>query len=67
MDDLTHALRVLCRRNRDGSHATQANRMGILTLVSCQLLEAGFRRMRPTSLKREHVEPLLERWRAEGL
>ena len=67
MDDLTHALRVLCRRNRDGSHATQADRIKILTLVGCQLLEAGFRRMLITSLKRGHVEPLLERWLAEGL
>jgi Integrase/Phage integrase, N-terminal len=67
MDDLTHALRVLCRRNRDGSHATQADRMKILTLVSGQLREAGFRRMLLTSLRREHVEPLLERWLAEGL
>jgi hypothetical protein len=41
--------------------------MSILTLVSCQLREAGFRRMSPTSLKRKHVEALLERWQAEGL
>jgi len=67
MDNLTYELRALCRRNRDGSHATQANRMGILTLISCQLIEAGFRRMRLTSLKGKHVEPLLERWQAEGL
>jgi integrase len=67
MDNLTYELRALCRRNRDGSHATQANRMSILTLISCQIIEAGFRRMRLTSLKRKHVEPLLERWQAEGL
>jgi hypothetical protein len=41
--------------------------MAILTLVSGQLLEAGFRRMHATSLKRKHVEALLERWLAEGL
>lgn len=67
MDNLTYELRALCRRNRDGSHATQADRITILTLVSRQLLEAGFRRMQATSLKRKHVDPLLERWLAEGL
>jgi integrase len=67
MDDLTYALRALCMRNRDGSHATQADRMSILTLVSRQLREAGFRRMRPSSLKAKHVEALLKRWQAEGL
>jgi len=67
VDNLTYELRALCRRNRDGSHATQADRITILTLVSGQLLEAGFRRMQATSLKRKHVEALLERWLAERL
>lgn len=67
MDDLTFALRLLCQRNRDGSYATQADRMRTLTLASRQLLEAGFRRMRANSLKDKHVEALLERWRAEAL
>jgi hypothetical protein len=67
MDNLTYEQRALCRRNRDGSHATQADRIAILTLVSRQLLEAGFRRMHAASLKRKHVDPLLERWLAEGL
>lgn len=67
MDDLTHSLRQLCQRNRDGSHATQADRQGVLTLASRQLREAGFRQMRATSLKGKHVEALLNRWQAEGL
>jgi len=67
MDDLTYSLRQLCRRNRDGSHATQADRQGILSLASRQLRAAGFRQMRATSLKEKHVEALLERWQAEGL
>jgi integrase len=67
MDDLTYSLRQLCRRNRDGSHATQADRQGVLTLASRQLREAGFRQMRATSLKEKHVEALLERWQAAGL
>jgi integrase len=67
MDDLTYSLRQLCRRNRDGSHATQADRQGILTQAARQLRAAGFRQMRATSLKEKHVEMLLKRWQAEGL
>ncbi|MES4779086.1 integrase, partial [Pseudomonas aeruginosa] len=43
MDDLTYTLRQLCLRNRDGSHATQADRQRSLTLAARQLREAGFR------------------------
>ncbi|EMN9195371.1 integrase [Pseudomonas aeruginosa] len=67
MDDLTYHLRQLCRRNRDGSHATQADRLRGLTLVARQLNEGGFRRMTAASLKGKHVDALVERWQAEGL
>jgi site-specific recombinase XerC len=67
MGDLTYTLRQLCLRNRDGSHATQADRQRSLTLAARQLREAGFRQMRATSLKGKHVEALLQRWQAEGL
>ncbi len=67
MDDLTYTLRQLCLRNRDGSHATQADRQRSLTLAARQLREAGFRQMRATSLKGKHVETLLQRWQTEGL
>ncbi|WP_337243507.1 phage integrase N-terminal domain-containing protein [Luteimonas sp. gir] len=67
MDDLTYTLRQLCLRNRDGSHATQADRQRSLTLAARQLREAGFRQMRATSLNGKHVEALLQRWQAEGL
>ncbi len=67
MDDLVYELRQLCRRNRDGSHDTQAGRLGGLTLIGKQLRELGFRQMHATSLKPKHVEALLNRWRAEGL
>ncbi|RQR83529.1 MULTISPECIES: phage integrase N-terminal domain-containing protein [unclassified Burkholderia] len=67
MDDLTYGLRQLCRRNKDGSHTTQADRLRGLTLVARQLGEAGFRRMSPNSLKGKHVQALVERWQAEGL
>jgi len=67
MDDLTYTLRQLCLRNRDGSHATQADRQRSLTLAARQLREAGFRQMQATSLKGKYVEALLQRWQAEGL
>jgi integrase len=67
MDDLTYTLRALCQRNRDGSHATQADRLRTLTLASRQLREAGFKQMRAASLKGKHVDALLVRWQAEAL
>lgn len=67
MDDLTYDLRQLCRRNRDGSHETQAGRLGGLTLIGKQLRELGFRQMHATSLKAKHVEALIARWQAEGI
>lgn len=67
MDDLTYTLRRLCQRNRDGSHATQADRLRTLTLASRQLQEAGYRQMQATKLKPRHVAALVDRWRAEKL
>ena len=67
MDDLTYTLRVLTKRNKDGSYATQADRLQALTLFSRQLREAGFFQMTARSLKGMHVQALLERWQAEGL
>ena len=45
MDDLTWTLKQLCRRNRDGSFATQADRQRSLTLMARQLRDAGFNQM----------------------
>ena len=67
MDDLTYTLRTLCQRNRDGSHATQADRLRTLTLAGRQLREAGFLQMTARSLKGRHVDALRERWQGEGL
>ncbi len=67
MRDLNYALKQLCRRNRDGSYATQADREHILDLVADQLEEMGFRHMDAHSLRPKHVEKLVERWLAEGL
>lgn len=67
MDDLTYTLRRLCQRNRNGSHATQADRLRLLGLAARQLGEAGFRQMRAESLKGKHIDVLLGRWQDEGL
>src|SRR5256885_3560903 len=67
MRDLNYDLKQLCRHNRDGSYATQADREHILDLVADQLHEMGFRHMNAHSLKPKHVEKLVERWLAEKL
>ena len=67
MDDLTYTLRQLCRRNRDGSYTTQADRQRSLTLMARQLQTAGYRQMRAASLKGKHVQALVQRWQTEGL
>jgi len=67
MDDLTYTLRQFFLSNRDGSHATQADRQQSLSLAARQLRETGFRQMRASSLKGKHVEALLQRLHAQGL
>ena len=67
MRDLNYDLKQLCRHNRDGSYATQADREHILDLIADQLHEMGFRHMNAHSLKPKHVEKLVERWLAEKL
>jgi hypothetical protein len=67
MRDLNYDLKQLCRHNRDGSYATQADREHILDLIADQLQEMGFRHMNAHSLKPKHVEKLVERWLAEKL
>ena len=63
MRDLNHQFKQLCRRNRDGSHATQRDRERVLTLIADQLYALGFRGMNTRSLKPKHVEALLAHWR----
>jgi site-specific recombinase XerC len=67
MRDLNYELKQLCRRNRDGSYATQRDRERALEQIAKQLHEMGFRHMAAASLKPRHVERLVERWKAEGL
>lgn len=62
MDKLTYELRVLCKRNRDGSHGTQAQRKKRLRLIAKQLKKLGFRQMGAKSLKATHVKELEDYW-----
>ena len=65
MRDLNHQLKILCRRNRDGSHATQRDRERMLSLIADQLQALGFRGMSTRSLKPKNVGALIKRWRRE--
>jgi site-specific recombinase XerD len=67
MRNLNYLLKLLCGRNRDGSFATHADRERMLALFANQLFEAGFRWLRPGSLKPKHIQALLDRWKAEGI
>ena len=50
MRDLNYDFKQLCRHNRDGSYATQADREHILDLIADQLHEMGFRDCVPRAL-----------------
>ena len=67
MRDLNYDFKELCRRNRDGSFGTQADRQHILDLIADQLYEMGFTKLRAQGFKPKHVEMLVERWKAEEL
>lgn len=62
MDDLAYLLGEICRHNRDGSYTTQGDRLRSLTRMARQLRALGFRNMRPTSLRRKHVDALVAFW-----
>lgn len=66
MRDLNYQLKQLCYQNRDGSYATQAQRLWLLSLIANQLHSLGFRQMTLGSLKPKHVEALTQHWLAEG-
>ncbi|WP_405242932.1 phage integrase N-terminal domain-containing protein [Lentisalinibacter salinarum] len=67
MKDLNYQLKELCRNNRDGSHATREIRERLLSQMANQLLELGYRRLQPRSLKPKHVEALVSLWKDQGL
>lgn len=67
MHDLNYDLKNLCRRNRDGSRSTQANRHKRLQQMADDLHSMGFRQMRARSLKPNHVDALVALWKARDL
>ena len=67
MDDLTHDLVRMCRRNRDGSYGTQKNRQRGLTAMASDLRHLGYRLPEARSLKTRHVTALMEHWLGNDL
>lgn len=67
MRDLTYGLKKLSENNRDGSFATRANRMRMLSLFSDQLHEAGYKIKEPNQLKGRHVNALVDRWKQDNI
>ncbi len=67
MKDLNYQLAKLCRDNRDGSFSTQATRSRILDLIANHLLELGYRRMQPRSLRPKHIDALVAHWQEQGI
>lgn len=65
--DIAKDLASLCKRNKDGSFATQANRASILHQAARTLQKAGFVNLAAGSLKPKHVELLLKTWKDQGL
>ncbi|NND00331.1 MAG: integrase [Gammaproteobacteria bacterium] len=62
MDKLTFELRSLCKQNKDGSYATQADRMTQLKLIAIQLKRLGYRNLGVRSLRTTHVNALVKSW-----
>ncbi|WP_151867899.1 phage integrase N-terminal domain-containing protein [Acinetobacter soli] len=69
MNRLEYQLFMICERNKDGSHATQANRKSMLSLFTEQLKASGFKinQMRPSDIKGRHINALMRIWQAENL
>ncbi len=68
MNRLEYQLMQICRRNHDGSFATQSNRREMLSLFSRELREIGYKvnNLKPHDLKGRHVNTLIKKWQVEG-
>ena len=62
MNNLAHGLVQLCRHNRDGSYATQANRQNGLKSIANELYDLGYKLKSPKSIKPKHVDALVDHW-----
>lgn len=68
MRDLTFNFKQILDKNRDGSYATQNNRMSILTQISDQLWSAGYHHLvSADQLKGRHIDTLVSVWKSEKL
>jgi site-specific recombinase XerC len=65
--NLNYQLKELVKRNRDGSYSTQSKRGFLLSQIANQLQHLGYRRMSATSLKRKHIQALVDHWLRQGL
>lgn len=67
MNKLEYQLMQICRRNCDGSFATQSNRREMLSLFTEQLRESGYKvnHLKPGDLKGRHVNALVKKWQSE--
>ena len=68
MNRLEYQLQQICRRNCDGSFATQSNRREMLSLFSRELKEIGYKinNLKPHDLKGRHVNALVKKWQSEN-
>jgi len=67
MRKFLYDLKQICRHNRDGSYATQANRERMLSQMGRQLLELGYGLERAASLKPKHIDALVNLWKSQNL
>ncbi len=65
MNKLNYELKLMCKRNRDGSFATQHDRARHLRQTAKQLTQLGYKHMSASSLKPKHIAALLELWQSE--
>jgi integrase len=65
---LEYQLQQICRRNCDGSFATQSNRREMLSLFTQELRDCGYKvnQLRPGDLKGRHVNALVKKWQSEN-
>lgn len=69
MDKLQYGFNHILSRNKDGSHATQANRKRMLMMFADQLKECGYKtnKMRPSDIKGRHINALIRKWKADDV
>lgn len=67
MTALTANFYAMCEANRDGSHATQAERIAILSLFADTLHKGGFKVRSMHGLKPRHVQYAVKQWLKQDL